>query len=294
MSEIGRTKSIKHEIRLQSNKPIRCRFYSLRRDKEVILETKIQEMLANDIIEPSKSEYASPCLLVDKKNGETRLVTDFRAINKETIHDSMPMPRTADILNGLGKAKYFSTIDLFAGYYQIEMEPESKKYTAFTTKDGLYQYKCMAMGLRNSAATFQRLINTALRGLNYDICYAYIDDIIVFSETITEHIERLRLTFDRLEAENLRLKFNKCHFLQTTVDFLGFQLSGEGIEPNPEKLRVIKDYAPPKNAKEVRSFIGMASYFRRPVKDFSRIASPLYNLKKEHKVRLGRKMRRDI
>ena len=281
MSEMGRAKSIKHEIRLETEKPIRARFYRLDRAKEEILEQKVQEMWDNDLIEPSKSEFSSPSLIVEKATGGHRVVTDFRQLNQVTIHDSMPMPLIQDILDGLGKAKFFSTIDLYAGYHQIEMEEESKKYTAFVTKNKLMQYKVMAMGLRNSGATFQRLMNQIFQGLNYKILYSYIDDVIIFSETVPEHIERLRLAFDRLEAENLRLKFDKCKFLQTSVDFLGYKLSGEGVQPNPKKLAVVRDYPIPRSVKEVRSFTGLCSYFRRSVKDFSKIASPLYNLTKK-------------
>ena len=136
------------------------------------------------------------------------------------------------------------------------------------------------MGLRNSASTFQRLLNQILSGLNYKILFSYIDDIIVFSETIPEHIERLRLTFDRIENENLRLKASKCKFLQLETEFLGFTVSSEGVKPNPVKLQVIKDYPIPKSARDVKSFLGLVSYFRRSVKDFSKIANPLYSLTK--------------
>ena len=165
------------------------------------------------------------------------------------------MPRVQDILDELNKAKYFSTLDLFAGYYQLLMHPDSKKCTAFATRDSLYMYNKMPMGLKNSGSTLQRTMNDLFDGINYKILFCYVDDAIVFSETIDEHITRLNLVFDRLEAGNFRLKYEKCYFLQTEVEFLGFHVSGEGVKANPKKVLVIKDYPRPTSPKDIKVFI---------------------------------------
>ena len=280
-TELGTAKSVMHEIRVHTDKPIRSTFYRANKANQDKIDQHIRDLLEHKIIQPSASPWASPCILVPKTDNTTRFVVDFRRLNKVTIHDSYPLPLIQDILDGLGGAKYFSTLDLTAGYHQILVEPNSRKYTAFIVRGGLYEYLRMPFGLSEASQTFVRLMEKVLHGLNYKIAFSYLDDIIVFSDTVEEHIKRLDLIFDRLEAEGLTLKPTKCVFLRESVEFLGHVISGKGIEPNPKKIKVVQDQIPPKDKKQVKSFLGLAGYYRKFVRDFSKIAFPLTRLLKK-------------
>ena len=279
MEELGEAKSIQHEIKLTEDKIIRSRYYRTDPITQSKIDKHIQTLLDNKIIQPSLSKYASPCLVVDKKTpGETRFVTDYRLLNKYTQLDPQPIPLIQDILDGLGKAKYFSCIDLMAGYMQVKLHPDSAKYSAFVTKNGLFEYRRLPFGLKNSMATFQRLLNYTLKGLIYKTCFCYVDDICTFSNTMDEHIERLAEIFDRLEQEGLKIRYDKCHWFQESITFVGFNVSKDGLSPDPKKVEVVRNYPTPKSAKQVKSFLGLMSYFRRLIKDYSKISYPLNEL----------------
>ena len=237
----------------------------------------LDQMLAADVVEPSSSPWSSPVALVKKPDGSSRFCIDYRALNNVTRKDAYPLPRIDDTLDSLGGAKYFSTLDLQSGYWQVDVDSESRDKTAFSTLFGLYQFKRMPFGLTYAPATFQRLMAVVLRGLTPLMCLVYLDDIIVFSTTF-EYIERLRLALSRLREAGLKLKPRKCRLLCEHVRFLGHVVSEQGVSTHPEKVRPIAEWPTPTCVQDVRSFLGMAGYYRRFVRDFSTVARPLNKL----------------
>ena len=220
-SDLGRTKVVRHTIDVTQNRPIKVRYGRMPNSKREEGEKEIKRMLDQGIIVPSKSPWAAPVVLVRKKDGSIRVCTDFRLLNKITIKDSYPLPRIDDSLDALGGSVWFSTLDLASGYWQVEMDPKDQEKTAFSTQGGLYEYKVMPFGLANGPATFERLMEQVLRGLHWQTCLVYLDDIIVFSKTFETHLARLEEVIDRIGAAGLKLSPKKCHLFQTEVTFLG-------------------------------------------------------------------------
>lgn len=273
--ELGCTGVVKHTINTEGRGPIRLRPYRNSPRQREIAEGIIQELITNKIIRPSLSPWAAPIVLVKKKSGETRLCVDYRGLNGITKKDSFPLPRIDDVLDLLVGQKFFSTLDLASGYWQIELDEESKEKTAFVVENNVYEWNRLAFGLTNAPGTFQRAMNFILKSVIGKICLVYLDDIIVFSKSIEEHVENLRVVFKLLEDANLKLKLAKCSFLKTSVDFLGHVISADGIAPNPSKVEAIAKYPRPRTVRELQSFLGLASYYRRFIKDFASIAHAL-------------------
>ena len=197
---------------------------------------------------------------------------------RQMLKDAHPLPRIDDTLDTLGQAKWFSTFDLVSGYWQVEVAPEDCEKTAFATPDGLFHSKVMPFGLSNAPATFQHLMEKVLSGLHWSTWLVYLDNIIIFSRTIEEHLERLAEVLGRLCDAGLKLKPAKCHLLRKSVYYLGHIVSERGIETDPQKVKCIKEWPTPVNSKELRQFVGMASYNRKFVKDFAKITAPLHSL----------------
>ena len=240
---------------------------------------QVQQMLASDVIRPSNSPWASPVVMVRKKDGSLRFCVDFRQLNAATVKDAHPLPRIDDLLDALHGARWFSTLDLKSRYWQVPITECDKAKTAFRTSSGqLYKFNQVPFGLCNAPATFSRLMDRVLAGLHWETCLFYLDDIIVFSSTWEEHLARLRQVFERLRHANLKLGAEKCTFAAKEVSYLGNRVTEEGLLPVSSLLAAIREVPPPKTATEVRSFLGLAGYYRRYVKNFAAIAGPLHAL----------------
>jgi hypothetical protein len=250
------------------------------------IKDQISKWLKNDLIEPSVSEWNSPLLLVPKKsiNGEKkfRVVIDYRSLNKEIKDDKFPLPNIVDILDGLGKCKYFSCLDLSQGYYQVKLETKDRPCTAFSTENGHWQMKRMPQGLKISPSSFSRMMSIAMSGLTQENCFIYLDDIIVFGRNLIHHNSNLIKIFERLRKVNLKIHPNKCHFLRKEVLYLGHLITDKGILPDSSKSDAIKNYPIPNNQDETRSFVALANYYRRFIENFAVIALPLNRLLKKN------------
>lgn len=280
--DLGCTDLVEHEINTGNNKPVR---QALRRQPisvEKAIGDQLKVMLEQNIIEPSQSAWASNVVAVKKKDGTLRFCVDLRQVNEKQVRDSYPLPRIDACLDALSGATWFTTLDMRSGYHQIRLKPEDAEKTTFITRRGAFKFRVLPFGLSNGPSAFQRVMDIVLSGLNYLTCLAYLDDIIVFSQDLGSHLERLEELFRRLRKANLKLKPSKCSFLQRKVTFLGHLVSGEGIEADPEKITAVKDWPIPTKLREVRVFLGLAGYYRRFVPSFSHIAAPLHGLTKKN------------
>jgi len=273
-----------HMIDTGNEKPINQVPYRAGYYERGIIEEQVQKMLKDGIISESKSPWASPVVLVKKKDGSTRFCVDYRKLNAITKKDVYPIPRIDDSLNALGGMKYCSTFDLAQGYWQIPMDQDAKLKTAFTTHCGLYEFNVMPFGLCNAPATFQRAMDMALAGMKWQSCLVYIDDIIVFSPTFEKHLKDLEELFDRLLKVDLVLKASKCFFCKKSVEYLGHVVSKDGVEVDKKKIAAMEDFPIPKNVTDVKSFLGVTGYYRKFIKDYAKLASPLTELTKVSKV----------
>ena len=281
---ISSTSLMEHEIHT-TGRPIRLPFRRQNPIVRDIEQQQVKEMLRDEVIRPSTRPWASPVMMVKKKDGSMRFCVDFRKMNDATIKDAHPLPRIDDTLESLYGAQYFTTLDLKSGYWQVPIKEEDKEKTAFRTSSGqLYEFNQLPFGLCNAPATFSWLMDRTLAGLAWNICLYYLDDIIVFSATWAEHIERLRAVFDRLRRANLKLGARKCHLAAREVSFLGYKVTPEGLEPAPRLMEAISKLPPPINVAEVRSFLGLVGYYRRFVKKFSDKAAPLNALLRKDQV----------
>ena len=246
------------------------------------MKRQITEMLESGEIQPSVSPYGAPVLFVKKQDGSLRMCIDYRALNKQTIKNKYPLPRIEEMLDRLGKAKYFTKLDLRSGYHQIRVAEEDIYKTAFSTRYGHYEFLVMPFGLTNAPATFQTLMNDIFRPFLDRFVMVYLDDILIYSDSPEEHAEHIRKVLDLLRKNKLYCKESKCEFFKTEVAFLGHVISGEGVKADPRKVQAVVDWPQPENVKQVRSFLGLANYYRRYVARFSKIAAPMTKLTKKN------------
>lgn len=281
--DLGRTDAVKMKIDTGDHPPIRLKPYRTPLTQRPVIDKAIDDMLKADIIQPSKSSWSFPILLVPKKGtDEKRFCVDFRKLNNITKNYVWPLPHIDDILASLKDSRVFSTIDLKSGYWQIPMDEKDKEKVAFTCHRGLYQFNSMPFGLSCAPSVFQELMTQVLEGINGKFAMAYLDDILVHSPTVEEHVAHLTEVFDRLRKFGLKMKQSKCKFMQSRINYLGFVVDTEGVQADPEKVRVIKEMSRPTDVRGVRAFIGCVSYYRRFCPRFSEIALPLINLTKKH------------
>ncbi|XP_031668019.1 uncharacterized protein LOC116359314 [Oncorhynchus kisutch] len=274
----GRTKVLEHVIRLKPGQnPVRQHPYRVPERLVVALKEEVHTMIEMDVVEPSSSEWSSPIVIVPKKDGSLRVCMDFRKVNAISQFDAYPMPRIDDLLERIGRAHYITTLDLCKGYWQVPLDEQSKAYTAFRTPMGLFQFKVMPFGLHGAPATFQRLMDKVLQDCD-DYCAAYLDDVVIYSHSWEEHIQHLSSVLGKIHEAGLTLNLLKCEWAKQETKYLGYQLGKGEVRPQVEKVESIRNSPQPRTKTQVKSFLGLAGWYRRFIPQFSTIAVPLTNL----------------
>ena len=267
-----------HRIRTINDIPV-CQPYRRIPPTEIkAVKEHINNLIREGVIEESSSMYSSPIVLVKKKSGELRMCVDYRKLNAKVVRDQYPLPRVDDSLDAVAGSRWFTTLDLKSAYSQIPVVPEDQNKTAFSTPFGLYNFKRMPFGLANAPATFQRIMANLFRKELMQGVICYLDDILVYSHTIDGHLKLIETVLERLQSVNLRLNSEKCSWFKKSVRFLGQIISEDGIATDDEKLKVVRDWEKPRTIKQLRSFIGFASYYGKFIPKFTSICRPLHEL----------------
>ncbi len=269
---------MKHQIPTGDAVPSRERYRPVPPTHYSEVRTLLRGMLEKGIIRESCSPWAAPIVLVRKKTGAWRFCVDYRRLNQVTKKDAFPLPRIEDSLTSLTQAAWYSTLDLASGYWQVQVEEGDREKTAFTTPFGLFEWDRMPFGLCNAPATFQRLMQRCLGGQLVDTMLVYLDDVIVYSPDFESHLQHLEQVFWAMEKYGLKLQPDKCQLFRKEVKFLGHCVSASGVSLDPEKVSVVQGWSAPKTVRQVRSFLGFVGYYRRFIKDFSKITKPLNQL----------------
>ena len=281
--DIGLTNLTEHPINTGDAKPVKQPPRRVPLAYAAEEKKAIEDLKAKGVIRNSVSPWASPIVLVHKKDGGVRPCVDYRKVNELVKPDGFPLPRIQDCLDAVTGSKWFSTFDLTSGYFQIPLKEADIPKSAFVCKYGHFEMLRMPFGLNNAASTFQRTMELALQGLQWVTCLIYIDDIIVFGRNFDEHLGRIEEVLERLQMAGLKLKANKTNMLQTEVVFLGHVVTPDGIKPNPINVSKILDWPQPKTAKQIKQFVAMGSYYRRYIKNFATIVRPMVDLTKKGK-----------
>ena len=279
--DTGHTKVAKHKIVLKDpdTPPFKERFCRIPPPQLDEVRAHLKMMLDAGVIRPSNSPWCNAVVLVRKKDGSLRFCIDFRRLNSLTVKDSHPLPRICETLESLVDAAHYTTIDMNSGFWQVPMDDKSKQYTTFTLSSvGLYECESMPFGLCNAPPTFKRLMLNCLGELNLTYCLIYLDDVIIFSKTEEEHLERMRVVFDRFHEHGLKLKPSKCEVFKTEINYLAHHVSKRGVLPSKKNLEAIARCPSPNTYTKVKSFVGLVGHYRHFIKGFANIAAPLYDL----------------
>ena len=291
--DLGYTDLVQHSIPTTDGPPVRQKLRRFPPAHAAIIDKQVDIMLKQGIIEPSTSEWSSNVVIVKKKDvrgpdgsllpPSYRFCIDFRPLNGRSVQKLVyPLPNTQDCLDSMSGCSWFSTIDLRSGYFQVALRPEDAHKTNFMTRRGSWSYRVMAQGLLNATATFMRLMNLVLSGLQFEQVVCYLDDILVFADSLETHFSRLEEVLKRLQQAGLKIRPDKCELLQRKVRFLGYVVQGSGISVDPAKTEVVKNWPAPRNVSEVRSFTGFCQYYSRMLFQYARTAQPLYDLTRKN------------
>ena len=276
---VGYVGSAKHQIKLAENtRPFFSHPYRAGPEARKIIQQHVDELLGQDVIEPSKSPWASPVVLAEKADGTKRFCVDYRRLNAATIKDRYPIPRMEDCLDSLGDCKYFTTLDCNSGFWQIPIAEEDRYKSAFTCHAGKYQWKRMPFGLCNAPATYQRSIDILLSGFKWKSCLVYLDDIIIYSRSFDDHLSHVVEILDTLASNGLTLKLRKCHFFKSSVDYLGHVIRPGYLEVAEKNTEAVRKAVYPRTQTELKSFLGSCNVYRRFIPNFARVAAPLNSL----------------
>jgi hypothetical protein len=226
-----------------------------------LVDDQVDQLLGDGLAEEGYGPWAAPVVIVTKHDGTPRFCVDYRKLNNVTKKDAYPLPRIEDCVESLSGSKWFCTLDLASGYWQVPVAEKDRPKTGFVTRKGLFQFKVLPFGLCNAPATFERLMELVLRGLQWESCLIYLDDVITFGKSFEEALHNLRLVFTRFRKANLKLKPKKCHLMQGSVSFLGHVVSEKGVSCDPSKIKAVQDWPTPENVTDIRSFLGLAGYY---------------------------------
>lgn len=276
---LGRTHLITHTIDTGDSKPIKQRQYPLSPAMQTHLIKEIDSMLSQGIIQPSKSAWCSPLWLVTKSSGEYRICFDGRKLNQVTVEDAYPMPNIDSILSKLRDARFLTSIDLKSAFHQIPLDPSSRPKTAFAIPGkGLFEFSVMPFGLANSPKTMVRLMDMVIGPSLEPFVFVYLDDIIVATPDFPTHLQVLRTVFERLKEANLTINLKKCEFCRQSLKYLGFVVDNQGLRTDEGKVAAITQFPVPKTTTEIKRLLGLVGWYRRFIKDFSTISTPINNL----------------
>lgn len=255
--DLGCTRLISHDIPLLDDVPVRQRYRRIPPSEYEVVKTHINQLMEAGIVRESSSPYASPIVLVKKKDGSLRMCVDYRHLNVKTRKDAFPLPRIEESLDSLSGARWFSTLDLASGYLQVPVSEHDRPKTAFCTPFGLFEFNRMPFGLCNAPSTFQRLMERLFGDQQCQSLLLYLDDIVVFSTSVAQHLQRLELVLDRLRREGLKANLQKCAFFKREVRYLGHVISAQGVATDPSKIEAVAQWRRPTVVSELRTFWGL-------------------------------------
>ena len=247
-----------------------------------MIDDEVEKMLQLGVIRPSSSQWASPVLIVPKKDGSNRFCVDYRKLNSVTETEAAALPTPNDIFDALRGSKVFNILDLTSAYWQIRLSKQSRHKSAFITHRGLFEFNRVSFGLKNAPTRFQAIINQVLSKHIGKFCYPYLDDVVIYSKSEEDHVKHVESVLDALEKANMKLNRKKCEWFKSKLKLLGFTISSEGVESDPNKVTAIRNMPPPKDVSGIRSFLGSTNYFRNLIQNYATIAEPLTKLTKKN------------